>query len=63
MQRSGFGGSGGDDDGVLEGIVFFKGLNELSNGGSLLANSDVNTVQLLDFVVTVVPSFLVEDGV
>lgn len=63
MQRSGFRGSGGDDDGVLEGIVLFKSLNELGDGRSLLANGNVDTVKLLDLIISVVPSLLVENGV
>lgn len=63
LQRSCLRGSGGNDDGVLHGIVLLKSLDELSNGGSLLANSDVDTVQLLLLVASVVPSLLVKDGV
>jgi hypothetical protein len=56
-------GSGGDDDGVLHGVVLLKGLDELSDGGSLLAYGDVDTVELLGLVSALVPSLLVEDGV
>jgi hypothetical protein len=63
LQRSGLRGSSSDDDGVLHGVVLLQGLDELSDGGSLLANSDVDAVKLLGLVVGVVPSLLVKDGV
>ena len=63
MKRSSLGSSGSNNDGVLEGIVLLKGLDELSNGGSLLTNGNVDTVELLGLIRTVVPSLLVEDGV
>jgi len=40
-----------------------KPLHNLSHGGSLLTNSNVDTVQLLLFVFGVVESLLVDDGV
>lgn len=55
--------SSSDDNGVLHGIVLLEGLDELSDGRSLLANSDVNAVELLLLVAAAVPAFLVEDGV
>jgi len=63
LERSGFGSGGGNNDGVLESVVLLKGLDELSDGGSLLSDGDVNTVELGGLVVTVVPPLLVEDGV
>lgn len=59
----GLGGSGGDDDGVLHGVVLLKGLDELSDGGALLTDGNVDTVELLGLVLAVVPPLLVEDGV
>jgi hypothetical protein len=63
LKGSGFGSGSGDDDRVLEGVVLLEGLNELSDGRSLLSNSNVNTVELGVVVGSVVPSLLVEDGV
>ena len=63
LERSGLGGSGGNDDGVLHGVVLLKGLDELSDGGTLLANGNVDTVELLGLVGGVVPPLLVENGV
>jgi hypothetical protein len=63
LKRSGLGGGGSDDDGVLHGVVLLEGLDELSDGRSLLADGDVDTVKLLLLVVAIVPSLLVKDGV
>ena len=63
LKRSGLGSGSSDNDGVLHGVVLLKGLDELSDGGSFLTNSDVDTVKLLALVGTVVPLLLVEDGV
>lgn len=49
-------GGGGNDDGVLHGVVLFKGLDELGDGGSLLTNGNVDTVKLLLLVGSLVPS-------
>jgi hypothetical protein len=63
LKRGSLGSGGSNNDGVLHGVVLLKGLDELSNGRTLLTNSDVHTVQLLGLVGTVVPSLLVQDGV
>lgn len=63
LERGGLRGGGGDNDGVLHGVVLLEGLDKLSNGGTLLANGDVDTVELLSLIIAVVPSLLVEDGV
>lgn len=63
LERSGLGGSGGNNDGVLHGVVLLKSLDELSDGGALLSNSDVDTVKLLGVIGTVVPTLLVKHGV
>jgi hypothetical protein len=63
LQRSGFGGGGSDNDGVLQGVVLLEGLDKLSNGGPLLADGDVDAVKLLLLVVAVVPTLLVENGI
>ena len=56
LQGRSLGGSGGDNDGVLHGVVLLKGLDELGDGGSLLTDGDVDTVELLGLVGTLVPS-------
>jgi hypothetical protein len=63
LQGGGLGGGGGDDDGVLHGVVLLEGLDELSDGGALLADGDVDTVELLGLVVGVVPALLVQHGI
>ena len=63
LQGSGVRSGGGDDDRVLHGIVLLQGLNQLRDGRSLLTDGDVDTVELLLLVGSVVPLLLVEDGV
>jgi hypothetical protein len=63
LERSGLGGGGGDNDGVLHGVVLLKSLDKLGNGGSLLTDGDVDAVKLLGLVLAVVPPLLVEHGV
>jgi hypothetical protein len=51
-------------DTVLHGVILLKSLDELGDGGTLLTNGDVDTVQLLALVAGgVVPTLLVENGV
>ena len=63
LERGGFGSGRGDDDGVLHRVVLLQSLYELGDGGSLLSDGDVDAVELGGFVLSVVPSLLVEDGV
>lgn len=63
LQRSGLGGSGGDNDGVLHGVVLLKCLDELSDSGALLADGDVDAVKLLGLVGALVPTTLVKHGI
>jgi hypothetical protein len=63
LKGSGLGGGGGDNGGVLHGVVLLEGLDELGDGGALLSNGDVDTVELLLLVGAVVPAGLVKHGV
>ena len=65
MTYSSLGSGGSNDDGVLHGVVLLKGLDELSDGGTLLTDGNVDTVKLLGLVGAsgVVPTLLVEHGV
>jgi hypothetical protein len=63
LERSGLGSGGSNDDGVLHGVVLLKGLDKLGDGGSLLADGDIDAVELLGLVVGVVPSLLVQHGI
>jgi hypothetical protein len=49
-------GSGGNNDGVLHSIVLLESLDELGNGGTLLADGDVDAVKLLGLVIALVPT-------
>lgn len=55
-ELTGLRGSGGNDDGVLHGIIFLERLDELRNGGALLADSDVDAVELLGLIGALVPT-------
>jgi hypothetical protein len=63
LERSSLGGGGSNNDGVLHGVVLLKGLDQLGTSGSLLSDSDVDTVELLGLIVSIVPSLLVEHGI
>ena len=63
MQRSSLGSGGSNDDSVLHSVVFLEGLDELGDGGTLLADSNVDTIELLLFILTVIPTLLVQDSV
>src|SRR5258706_9136525 len=63
LERSSLGGGGSDDYRVLHGIVLLERLDELGDGGALLTDGDIDTVELLALVGAIVPAPLVEDGV
>merc|ERR1719367_2465797 len=63
LQGSGVGGGGRDDDGILHGVGVSEPLYNLSDSRPLLANGDVDTVQLLLGVISLVEALLVDDGV
>jgi hypothetical protein len=56
LKRSGLGGGGGDNDGVLHGVVLLEGLDKLSDGRTLLTDGNIDAVKLLGLVVAVVPA-------
>jgi hypothetical protein len=58
LERSGLRGGGGNNDGVLHGVVLLEGLDKLGNGRPLLSDGDVDAVQLLGFIGAVVPARL-----
>jgi hypothetical protein len=55
LQRSGFGGGGGNDDGVFHRAVLFELAHDVGDGRSLLTDSHVDTEEVL--------ALLVDDGV
>merc|ERR1712073_1945 len=63
LQGSGVRGGGRDDDGVLHGVGVSKPLHNLSDSGPLLADGDIDTVQLLLGVISLVEALLVDDGI
>merc|ERR1712079_650574 len=63
LQGSGVGGGGRDDDGVLHGVGVSEPLYNLGDSGPLLADGDVDTVQLLLGVISLVEALLVDDGI
>merc|ERR1719454_2196687 len=62
LQGSGVGGGGRDDDGVLHGVGVSEPLHNLGDSGPFLANGDVETVQLLLGIVSLIEALLVDDG-
>lgn len=63
LQGGGIRSGGRHDDGVVNGAGVGETLQNLGDCGPLLANGDVDAIQLLLFVVSVVETFLVDDGV
>ena len=65
LEGSSLGGGGGNDDGVLEGVVIAEDLNDVSDGGSLLADGDVDAVESLGVVTVGVVEgrLLVDDSI
>ena len=63
LERSGFGSGGRNDNGIFHCIVLLEGLDQLSNRGTFLANSDINAVEFLGLVAAVVPPLLVQHGI
>lgn len=63
LQRSSVRRCSWHDDGVLYGSWVSQPLDNLGDGGPLLSNSYVDTVQLLLLVISIVESLLVDDGV
>jgi hypothetical protein len=63
LQWGGVGSGGDNDDAVFQAIGLLENVNELADGGLLLANSDVDAVELLALITFFVESPLVEDGI
>ena len=64
LQRGRLGCGSGHDDRVVEGAALFERLDDLGHRGTLLADGDVDTEQLLAVVLgRVVGGLLVQDGV
>src|SRR4030088_3062328 len=63
LHRRRVGGGGGDDDGIFQRALLFQHLDELRHGGALLADRDVDAIQLDLLVGLRVERLLVQDGV
>ena len=63
LEWSGIGGGSGNDDGVLEAVSLLEESHDVGNGGSLLADSDVDAVEGLGVITSLEGLLLVEDGV
>ena len=63
LEGSGIRSSGSDDDGVLHAVSLVKESNDVGNSGSLLSDSDVDTVKGLGVVTDLKDGFLVDDGI
>src|SRR5215213_3836468 len=63
LHRGRIGSGGRDDDGIFQRAVLFENLHELGNRGALLADGDIDAVELLALVVALVQRLLVEDRV
>ena len=55
LKGSSLRGGGSNNDRVFHRIVLLKSLDELSDGRTLLADSDVDTVEFLGLVLNIVP--------
>ena len=63
LERSGVGGSGGDDDRVLHAISVLEKAHDVGHGGALLADGNVDAVERLGVVTGLEDSLLVDDCV
>src|SRR3954466_2979862 len=63
LHRRRIGRGGGDDDRIFERALLFQHLHELGNGRALLADRDVDAIQLDVLVRLRVERLLVQDGV
>ncbi len=63
LHRRRIGRGRGNDDRVVERAVFFQNLDELGDGRTLLADGDIDAVELDALVVRLVDRLLVQDGV
>ncbi len=63
LHGRGIGRSRGDDDRVLERAALLEHLHELGDGRALLADGDVDAIELGALIVAGVDRFLVEEGV
>ena len=63
LQRGRLGRRRGDDDGVFKGPALFQGLDDLGDGRALLADGDIDAIELGALVIAGIDRLLVQDGV
>jgi len=63
LKWGGISGGSNNDDAVLQAIGLLQNVDQLGDGGLLLADGDVDAVELLGLITLVVESLLVQDGV
>src|ERR1700716_675698 len=63
LHRRGVGGGGGDYDRIVERALLLQHLDELGDGRALLADGDIDAIELDGLVARGVERLLVEDGV
>src|SRR5215469_15377811 len=63
LERRRLRGSRGHDDRVIERAVILQRLDYLGDGRALLADSDIDTIELARFVCACVDLLLIEDGI
>src|SRR3546814_3725089 len=63
LQRSGLRSGCSNNDGIFHRAVFFELTHDLSNGGALLADGNIDAVELLALIVALIGGLLVDEGV
>src|ERR1700730_1482141 len=63
LHRRRIGGGGRDDDGIFQRALLFQNLDELRHGGALLADRDIDAIQLDLLVGLGVQRLLIENGI
>ncbi len=63
LQRRRFRRGGGDDDGIFERAVILQRLDDLRHGRALLADRDIDAIELAALVAALVDLLLVDEGV
>ncbi len=63
LERRGFRCGRGDDDRIVHRAIFFELLDDLRDGRALLADGDIDAVELLALIVARVDALLVDEGV
>ena len=63
LKRRRIGRGGRDNDGIFQRALLFQRLDDLGDGRTLLADRDIDAVQLFRLVVAGIDRFLVDDGI